>query len=338
MINYVYQLIAPRTITVKYKALDLSPDRVIVRPDYMAICHADQRYYKGERDAAVLKKKLPMALIHEATGRVMRDPTGHFSVGERVVMIPNQPGTPLEGVYPNYLRDSRFFSSGYDGFMRELVDLPADRVVSCEGVDPVQAAVSEFISVAFHAVARFERAVQTPVGRIGVWGDGGLGYLVSLVLKHRFPEAKICVIGLDEVKLSRFTHADETYNSTALPGDFAVDHAFECCGGAGCYYAGNQVIDVIRPQGVLMLMGVSEKEVPYNTRMVLEKGLTLVGCSRSDRPDFEATVAFLRAPGMAQRVARMISEVVEVHSIDDIYRAFDRDLTNPFKTVLHWDL
>ncbi|MBP5617818.1 MAG: ribitol-5-phosphate dehydrogenase, partial [Clostridia bacterium] len=91
-------------------------------------------------------------------------------------------------------------------------------------------------------------------------------------------------------------------------------------------------------QGTLMLMGVSEKEVPYNTRMVLEKGLTLVGCSRSDRPDFENVVAFLRAPGMAQRVARMISEVVEVRSIDDIYKAFDRDLTTPFKTVLHWNL
>ena len=338
MINYVYQLIAPRTITVKYKTLDPAPESVIVRPDYMAICHADQRYYKGERDAAVLKQKLPMALIHEATGRVVRDPTGHFAVGERVVMIPNQPGAPREGVYPNYLRDSHFFSSGFDGFMRELVDLPADRVVSCEGVDPVQAAISEFISIAFHGVARFERAVQTPVQRIGVWGDGSLGYLVSLVLKHRFPQAKICVIGLDEVKMSRFTHADEVVNSTALPAGFTVDHAFECCGGSGCYYAGNQVIDVIAPQGTLMLMGVSEKEVPYNTRMVLEKGLTLVGCSRSDRPDFENVVAFLRTPGMAQRVARMISEVVEVRSIDDIYKAFDRDLTTPFKTVLHWNL
>ena len=337
MINYVYQLIAPRTITVKYKSLALS-DRVIVRPDYLAICHADQQYYKGERDAAVLKKKLPMALIHEGTGKVVYDPTGQFRVGERVVMIPNLPGTPIDGVYPNYLQDSKFCSSGYDGFMRELVDLPADRVVSFEGVDPVQASVSEFISVAFHAVARFERAIQTGTERIGVWGDGGLGYLVSLVLKYRFPQATVCVVGLDEVKLSRFTHADEAYNSTALPEDFRVDHAFECCGGSGCYYAGNQIIDVIRPQGTVMLMGVSEKEVPYNTRMVLERGLTLVGCSRSDRPDFEQVAAFLRSPGMSQRIARILSDVVEVRSIQDIYQAFDRDLTNPFKTVLHWNL
>lgn len=338
MINYVYQLIAPRTITVKYKNIDVSADRVIIRPEYLSICHADQRYYKGERDAAVLKKKLPMALIHEGTGRVVYDPTGNFRTGERVIMIPNVLGTPVEGVYPNYLRDGKFCSSGFDGFMRELVDLPADRVVSCEGVDPVHAAIAEFVSVAFHAANRFERAVQSGIKRIGVWGDGGLGYLVSLVLKYKFPDAAICVIGLDDIKLSRFTHADETYNSTSLPADFHVDHAFECCGGSGCYYAGQQIIDVIEPQGMVMLMGVSEKEVPYNTRMVLERGLTLIGCSRSDRPDFEAVAEFLRHPDIAERIGRIISDVIEVKSIEDIYKAFDQDMTNPFKTVLKWSL
>lgn len=338
MINYVYQLIKPRTITVKYKNLATDSDRVIIRPEYMSICHADQRYYKGERDAAVLRKKLPMALIHEAMGRVVCDPTGTFKVGEKVVMIPNVPGTPVDKTYPNYLRDSKFCSSGYDGFMRELVDLPADRVVSCEGVDPTIAAISEFISVVFHAADRFERARQTNVGSIGVWGDGGLGYLVALVLKYLYPNAQLNVIGLDETKLSRFTFADKTYNSTALPEDFHVDHAFECCGGAGCYYAGNQIIDVINPQGTVVLMGVSEKEVPLNTRMVLERGLTLVGSSRSDRVDFENVVKFLRAPGMADRVSRIVTEVTEVKSITDIYDAFDLDLTNPFKTVIKWSI
>ena len=338
MINYVYQLIAPRTITVKYKSLAPSADKVIIRPEYLSICHADQRYYKGERDAAVLRQKLPMALIHEAMGHVVYDPTGTFKGGEKVVMIPNTPGTLADGVYENYLRDSRFRSSGFDGFMRELVALTPDRVVSCEGINPVTAAISEFISVAFHAAARLEAARSTPADRIGVWGDGGLGYLMALVLKYLYPKAKICVVGLDQTKLNRFTFADEVHNSTALPEDFHVDHAFECCGGSGCYFAGNQIIDVINPQGTFMLMGVSEKEVPLNTRMVLERGLTLVGCSRSGRVDFEAVMKFLRTPGMEARVSRIITEVTEVKSIQDIYDAFDADITNPFKTVIKWSV
>ena len=89
---------------------------------------------------------------------------------------------------------------------------------------------------------------------------------------------------------------------------------------------------------MVMLMGVSEKEVPYNTRMVLERGLTLIGCSRSDRPDFEAVAEFLRHPDIAERIGRIISDVIEVKSIEDIYKAFDQDTTNPFKTVLKWSL
>ena len=54
MINQVYQLTAPRVITVKYDDITFG-DKVIVRPEYMAICHADQRYFQGQRDIKVLK-------------------------------------------------------------------------------------------------------------------------------------------------------------------------------------------------------------------------------------------------------------------------------------------
>ena len=39
-----------------------------------------------------------MALIHEACGRVIHDPTGTFKVGQSVVMIPNIPGNREEKV------------------------------------------------------------------------------------------------------------------------------------------------------------------------------------------------------------------------------------------------
>ncbi len=338
MISYIYQLIKPKVISIKYSNINLDTDHVIVRPEYMSICHADQRYYFGLRDAAILRKKLPMALIHECMGRVVYSKNDKFKVGERVVMIPNDPGKSVSGEYENYRLDSVFSSSGADGFMRELVDLPAHRLVSCEGIKPQVAAMSEFVTIPFHAADRFERATQTSIGRIGIWGDGGLGYLTALVLKHRFPKAKICVIGMDETKLSMFSFVDETHLADKVPVDFKVDHAFECCGGGGSYYAIKQIIDTINPQGTLMLMGVTEEEVPIATRMVLERGLTLVGCSRSGKVDFENTMAFLRDKKVQNRIERIISETVEINKVEDIYTAFDRDLTNPFKTILKWNI
>ena len=86
MINHIYQLVSPKVFSVKYEDLSFG-DRVIVRPSTLAVCHADQRYYLGQRDRKVLRRKLPMALIHEACGHVVYDPRGEFSPGQTVVMI-----------------------------------------------------------------------------------------------------------------------------------------------------------------------------------------------------------------------------------------------------------
>ena len=73
MLNQVYRLVSPRqfeSITVNE---ELNADTIIVRPLYLSICHADQRYFTGRRDKQVLAEKLPMALIHEGIGEVIFD-------------------------------------------------------------------------------------------------------------------------------------------------------------------------------------------------------------------------------------------------------------------------
>ena len=49
MINYIYQLTSPQFFSVKYEDIDINK-KVIIRPRYMSICRADQRYYQGNRD------------------------------------------------------------------------------------------------------------------------------------------------------------------------------------------------------------------------------------------------------------------------------------------------
>ena len=226
MLNYVYQLITPKTISVKYEEINVK-DQVIVKPEYLALCHADQRYYQGKRDAKVLHKKLPMALIHEGWGSVLFDPTGTFQVGDKVVMIPNVPGDLNETeIYENYQRGSTFLSSGKDGFMREIVNLSPDRLVSFKNIDDRIAAITEFVSVGMHATHRFELAAHSYKERIGIWADGSLAFVVSNILKKMYPKCKICIIGRNINKLNQFSFADETYLAEDIPEDFTVDHAF----------------------------------------------------------------------------------------------------------------
>lgn len=337
MINQVYQLIAPKVLSVKYDDISFG-DKVVVRPEYMALCHADQRYFLGQRDAKVLRQKLPMALIHESCGRIVYDPRGEWQPGQRVVMIPNVPGNDDDIIYENYQRGSAFLSSGRDGFMRELVELDRDRVVPFREVDPAVAAITEFISVACHAVGRFDKAAHERREEIGIWGDGSLAYVVACVLKKRFPKTRLTIVGREPSKLAQFSFADKTFLSDDLPDSLSIDHAFECCGGEGSYFAIEDVIRFIRPQGTLMLMGVSENRVAINTRMVLEKGMTLVGCSRSGRQDFEMAVSLMEDKDFCRRLKVITYNAGAARRISDLYRIFAEDLNTPFKTVFKWEL
>lgn len=341
MLNRVYRLVAPHTVEPVETSVELAPDSVVVRPTHLSICNADQRYYQGRRSAAVMAKKLPMALIHEGIGEVVYDGSGAFEPGQKVVMIPNAPVEEDPVIAENYLRTSRFCGSGFDGFMQELCVLPPARVLALpDGLDPHVAAFTELVSVVVHAVSRFEAVAHDRRETIGVWGDGNVGFIVSLILRAAMPDAHIVVVGRNGYKLADFTFADATYLSSALPADFQIDHAFECCGGEGSATAIQQIIDTIRPEGTIALLGVSENPVPVETRMVLEKGLRLIGSSRSGRTDFERTLQlYQQDPKVPRYLQALVGTVVPTSTIRDIATAFDADLRKPMgKTIMEWNM
>ena len=174
MLNAVYRLVAPRRFEVEFTNIDLRGKNVIVRPTHLSICNADQRYYQGKRADDILRKKLPMALIHEGIGQVVFDPEGEFESGERVVMIPNTPSeVPDEVIAENYRPDSKFRASGFDGFMQDVVDIRRDRIVRLpDGIDPCVAAFTEIVSVSVHALRRFDVFAHGQRRAVGIWGDG----------------------------------------------------------------------------------------------------------------------------------------------------------------------
>lgn len=337
MINYIYQLVAPKLISVKY-SYENPENKVIIRPEYMAICHADQRYYLGQRSPKKMNEKLPMALIHESVGIVVQDNTGTFKTGQKVVMIPNTPVRENDIIYENYNKGSYFLSSGYDGFMRELVYMPLDRVVPYENIDPKIAAITEFASVAIHGIDRFNLLAHEKRDRIGIWGDGNLAYTVASMLKELCPSSKIIVVGKHSNKLAHYSFVNETYTIDYLPEDFEIDHAFECTGGEGSHHAIDDIIKYIAPQGTVALMGVSENKVPIYTRDILEKGLIFVGCSRSGKKDFEKAIEVMKDKKVQNRLSTIINYEGAVYSISDIHEIFLKDMTTPFKTVFKWDV
>ncbi|SLL08675.1 L-idonate 5-dehydrogenase [Mycobacteroides abscessus subsp. abscessus] len=341
MINQVYRLVSPRQFEVTYQDFSLKTDMIVVRPTHLSICNADQRYYTGSRGKEAMAKKLPMALIHEGIGMVVYDPKGEFANGTKVVMVPNDPTEKDPFIAENYLRTSRFRSSGYDGFMQDYVFLKRDRLVEIpEDMNPFVAAFTELITIAMHSITRFESRSHKRRNTFGVWGDGNLGFIMSLILKKKYPESKVISFGKTQYKLDRFSFVDETYLIDDIPESVEIDHAFECVGGLGSQYAINQSIDIIVPEGSISILGVSEYPVEVNTRMVLEKGITMIGSSRSGRIDFQNTVNLYKEyPDIVDYFSTLIGEVQTVTSIQSIIEAFEKDLTSSWgKTIMEWKI
>lgn len=337
MINIVYRLKSPKFFEEAIDEIEL--DGVVVRPLVLSICQADQRYYQGSRPVEILEKKLPMALIHEGVGEVVFDSENKFQSGDRVVMIPNTPeGEDVCRL--NYSYKSKFRGSGFDGFTSDLIKLDSDRVVKIpDDFDLNVSSFIELISVAYQGISKFEMLAVTPKDKLGVWGDGNLGFITALLLKVKFPDSEVFVFGKHQDNLNLFSFADGVYQIHNVSDDFAVDHAFECVGSSASQAAIDQIIELINPQGTINLFGVSEYPVPINTRMMLEKGLTVQGNSRSEREDFVGVVETLKQnPILFEYLENLITNICEINSLDDLKEAFDKDYISHFgKTVLKWE-
>ena len=221
MINIVYRLKSPKFFEESIDEIEL--DGVVVRPTYMSICQADQRYYQGSRPAEILDKKLPMALIHEAIGEVVFDSEGNFKSGDKVVMIPNTP-CGEDVCRANYSYKSKFRGSGFDGFTSDLIKLESDRVVKLpEDFNNYVSSFIELMSVAYQGITKFDSIAITPKSRLGVWGDGNLGFITALFLKETYPQSKIIVFGKHQDNLNLFSFADEIYRIHDVPDDLVID-------------------------------------------------------------------------------------------------------------------
>ena len=327
-----YKITEPKRFEIFVE--DIRNENVLVRPDYLAVCKADIRYYLGNRSLSILKRKFPMSLIHEATGVVVRDKSGELKSGQRVVLLPCRKsecdGSKCEvcvrdnpHLLDNYCPESKFCSSNYDGFSKELIDLDKEYMIPIPDDIGEEAVFSELISVGCCALRRAGFTEGESVKSVTVWGDGIMGYIISLVAKYGFG-CEVNIVGLSKEKLEKFDFANVYYSNDieALP---RMSVAIEAVGGNASGIAANQAIDKLYSGGKLILSGVANDNVPLNTRMVLEHGISIRGTTRSVRCDFEKAVELLTIPEFRKHIKTLLLSVREVNNIRDYYAVFEEE-------------
>ena len=288
MLKVVIRLVKPGLFLPMFVSEEISDDSILIRPTYLSICAADQRYFQGNRPFEILSKKLPLCLFHEALGQVVYDPTKSFNIGTNCILLPG--GLDSMSKFSNYKSNSYFRSSTRDGFCQEVLHMKKEELLEIDNKNIVQYIFTELISVCCQAVSRLEDHSLFPCSKspcFGIFGDGCMAYTMALTISKLYPNCDIVVFGKHDEKLLNFSFCTKQVNINDKSCNIKIDYAFECVGGGGAQDAIFHAINVIKPAGIIVLMGVSENPPIIPTRLILEKCITIIGASRSIKSDFE---------------------------------------------------
>lgn len=334
-----YQLIEPGKFQEVDVTYEWTEGHVVVEPTLGSICHADLRYFTGQRRKEALQEKLPMALIHEGIGKVINSTNPSLPVGTRVVIVPNIPGYLIQGHSrseccsicqkengENYCIHRRFLGSGYDGIAQSRLVLPNDCVIPIPPEVPDEFAVlAELCTVSYHALHTVSHKLSG--AKVAIFGDGPVGYMTATLLKYVYgiPKERLTVFGADYEKLQQFDFATcfHVYEYDFKRSEL-YDIIIECTGGKFSESAINQAIDIINYLGDIILLGVSEEKVPINTRDMLEKGVTIRGSSRSSYRDYSPVLQAMKNPVYQEALQKLIPhKTISITSVTDFAKVME---------------
>lgn len=315
---------------------DIPQGHALVRVLEASICTADLRYFCGRRSKPVLDSKLPMALLHEGIGEVVGINGEGLKVGDKVVFIPNIPcklDDSLCRTCPhilsteNYCPNAKFISSNCDGLSCNHILYPINCMEQIpKDIDTRAAIFSELLSVGYEACAKLSKTGTDLKRRCIILGSGVLAYLLTLVLYYIFgvEKERLIIVGRESEKIKKLNDISTlTFTDDFNDESIEADVIFECTGGKRLEETINYAINIVKPGGSVMLLGVSENKIPINTRLILEKNIRLMGISRSPKAHYKIIVEVLKNQVFSDRVKEIINKEFIIKSTEDLYNAFE---------------
>ena len=280
------------------------PGEVLLDIGAGGICGSDLHYFL-DGGFGTVRVRQPMVLGHEVAGTIaaLGDGVAGLAVGDRVAVNPSNPCGACEYCArnePQHCLEMRFWGSAMrmphvqGGFRRRLVAAARQCVKVGDTVSIGEAAMSEPLAVALHAVAQ---AGEVHGKRVLVTGFGPIGGVVLLALRHA-GAGEITVTDLvdEPLAIARRLGATSAVNVATDRDALAAeekdkgrfDIAFECSGNPRALA---QAIACVRPRGTIVQVGVGGAfDVPMN--VVVAKELRLVGTFRF-HPEFEIAAGLI---------------------------------------------
>ncbi len=255
-----------------------SAGEVLLRVTATGVCGSDLHPYETGTIGST-RLETPLILGHEFAGVVEQTGEGvSLPIGTRVAVDPlincgRCDG--CEGGNPNLCRDQSFAGLWpRDGSLRQWMRVPARNCFAISAaMTDAEAALLEPLGIALHATDLARVRVGSSVA---IFGAGPIGLCLAQTAR---------IAGASPVYVSEpldwRMKAAQSYGALPLPPKVEVDIAIEA---AWAKESVQQAMDVIRPGGTLVLVGIPfEDTVSFKHSTARRKGLTILMCRRMKR-------------------------------------------------------
>lgn len=327
-------LVKPFEFVVRERIIEFVPEGyLLLKPIVAGICGSDILYFKGKKEQEKLEKSLPMCLLHEGVAEIVEaGEATRLKAGTKVVVNPMTPCGECHACKchkENLCQNSRYMAAKADGLARTFFLYPEERVLPIpEGVELEVAALTEPLTIALTA---FEESCVEITDSVAVIGDGPMGYFLTLLASYvgGIPRENLYFIGVIDEKLSlakEFASAINSLRETARLNELygKVDVSFEAVGGDAHKITVKQAIDLLKPGGKCILLGISMGEVPIEITKIVNKGLTFKGSIYSRMEHYIKVLELLKSKKFQEKVRRIVSaRKFIVNGVDDLTEAFE---------------
>jgi (R,R)-butanediol dehydrogenase/meso-butanediol dehydrogenase/diacetyl reductase len=319
-----------RLVAVDCPAPEPGPGQALVEVAYCGICGSDLHF----RDVPEL---FPAGTVpgHEFSGRILRvgDGVRGWSAEDRVCVLPfGQCGECAscragnEQVCPHAVSNGVGLGSGRPGAYAAQVVVDERMLFSLpDSVDDEAGTLVEPLAVAIRAV---ELAEVSPDEPAVVLGAGPIGLLTGLVLRQRgVRRALVC--SRNPARGERAAGLGLSTISIEEVPEESPACVFECAGTPAAAQLG---VEVLRPLGRLLLVGLSLAPLDLAAPPIVIKELSIRGVIAYQRAQFQAAIDMLAAGAIP--VDELISEVMPLEEAEEAFQSLTARGTDKLKVLL----
>ena len=241
---------------------------VLIKMKVVGVCGSDVHYYTTGKIGSQIVQ-YPFAVGHEGAGEIIEVGAGVTKVkpGDRIAIEPAMPCgvcDQCKADRPHTCRKLRFLGcpGQADGCLSEYIVMPEE---SCfligDYMSYTEAAISEPLAIGVYAV---NQSIPMAGATIGILGFGPIGMSVLLPAIAKGAH-QIFVTDLIDERLTVARSCGATWTGNPAREDVVsmikheepllLDVVFECC---GKQEAMDQAIDLLKPGGKLMIIGIPE--------------------------------------------------------------------------------